>query len=407
MKNIKIINTNKFKTISILIDFNIKIENINKAALALLSYIYLSSNKKYKNMREIELALFKLGGAYYNSNLLPYGNTEHLQFYFQIPNPIYLEDEKLLDNFLGFIKEIIDNPLISEDTFDQEKERLLNDLQSFYSDPKKIANTYLKEFLFKSDYHKTPKYGSLQEIKQVTLNEVIETFHKIRYESKFSLMVNGDVEDLSDVFVEFATHFNNNIDINKNEIYYRQLSDKTPRKKEINHVGLNQAQLKLAFNLNKHNNLHKDDRFALILLNAILGGTPNSLLFQDVREKEGLVYSVHSKLHFDLGFIIVSAILDEDNIDKTVKITENNLDKLRNMNILNTDLLTAKKLVCNEYLSQQDSQFSVLNNECIKLMFENELSISEWQNKLNEVTLADIAKVANNMNLDTKFILKS
>ena len=64
---------------------------------------------------------------------------------------------------------------------------------------------------------------------------------------------------------------------------------------------------------------HDERRFALRLLNAILGENMSSRLFQVVREDRGLAYSIYSALSFwdDCGDLVIAAGLDTDNTEQT------------------------------------------------------------------------------------------
>ena len=72
-------------------------------------------------------------------------------------------------------------------------------------------------------------------------------------------------------------------------------------------------------------------RFALRLLNAVLGENMSSRLFQTVREDQGLAYSIYSGNSFfdDTGDLVISAGLDLANLEKTLKIILRELKRLR------------------------------------------------------------------------------
>jgi predicted Zn-dependent peptidase len=75
---------------------------------------------------------------------------------------------------------------------------------------------------------------------------------------------------------------------------------------------------------------HDEWRFALRLLNVILGENMSSRLFQTVREEHGLAYSIYSGNSFfdDAGDIVISAGLDLDNLEKALKIIVRELKRL-------------------------------------------------------------------------------
>ena len=67
---------------------------------------------------------------------------------------------------------------------------------------------------------------------------------------------------------------------------------------------------------------HDDRRFALRLLNTLLGENMSSRLFQVVREDHGLAYNIYSALSFfdDTGDLVISAGLDTQNLEATLKL---------------------------------------------------------------------------------------
>jgi predicted Zn-dependent peptidase len=75
---------------------------------------------------------------------------------------------------------------------------------------------------------------------------------------------------------------------------------------------------------------HDERRFALRLLNAVLGENMSSRLFQTVREDQGLAYSIYSVNSFfdDTGDLVISAGLDLDKLEKTLPIILHELKRL-------------------------------------------------------------------------------
>lgn len=75
---------------------------------------------------------------------------------------------------------------------------------------------------------------------------------------------------------------------------------------------------------------HDEQRYALRLLNTILGENSSSRLFQVIREDRGLAYSISSYLsHFDdAGDLVVSAGLDADKLAETLRLVVRELRRL-------------------------------------------------------------------------------
>jgi predicted Zn-dependent peptidase len=76
---------------------------------------------------------------------------------------------------------------------------------------------------------------------------------------------------------------------------------------------------------------HDERRFAVRLLNTILGENMSSRLFQVVREDLGLSYNIYSSVSFfdDTGDLVVSAGLDTENLQRVLKLVVREMKKLR------------------------------------------------------------------------------
>jgi predicted Zn-dependent peptidase len=76
---------------------------------------------------------------------------------------------------------------------------------------------------------------------------------------------------------------------------------------------------------------HDPRRYALRLLNTILGENMSSRLFQIIREDRGLAYSIYSAPSFfdDTGDLVISAGLDTDHLHKTLQLIMRELRRIR------------------------------------------------------------------------------
>lgn len=88
-----------------------------------------------------------------------------------------------------------------------------------------------------------------------------------------------------------------------------------------------------------------DDRFAGLILNTVLGGSMSSRLFQEVREKRGLAYSVYSYLtsHSDTGSLTIYAGTSREQLDEVVEIIIRELRRLRDQQFPTDELAMARE----------------------------------------------------------------
>ena len=114
--------------------------------------------------------------------------------------------------------------------------------------------------------------------------------------------------------------------------------------------------------------LSSPDRYKSYLLSVILGGGMSSRLFQEIREKRGLAYSVYSYLnsYADTGSLVVYAGTGKDAINEVLSLVLKEFDKLKEGELEETELYTAKEqlkgnlLLC---LESSDSRMSKLAKE--------------------------------------------
>jgi predicted Zn-dependent peptidase len=86
-----------------------------------------------------------------------------------------------------------------------------------------------------------------------------------------------------------------------------------------------------------------DERYEHLLLNTILGGNMSSRLFQEVREKRGLVYTIYSYLasHSDSGFAGIYMGVDPASLPEALELVRRELQRLRRVPVTNEELIDA------------------------------------------------------------------
>jgi len=108
---------------------------------------------------------------------------------------------------------------------------------------------------------------------------------------------------------------------------------------------------------------HDERRYALRLLNTILGENMSSRLFQVIREDRGLAYSIYSTPSFfeDTGDLVISAGLDIDNLPKTLRLILRELTKLANVAPSLAELRRARDYVNGQIDLGQESTDNQMN----------------------------------------------
>jgi predicted Zn-dependent peptidase len=155
-------------------------------------------------------------------------------------------------------------------------------------------------------------------------------------------------------------------------------------------------QTQIAFGLRACSR-HHPRRFALRLLNAVLGENMSSRLFQTVREDHGLAYSIYSANSFfdDTGDLVISAGLDPANLEKTLKIIVRELKRLTRQPVPAAELARARDYLLGQLdLSLENSENQMMWIGEQWLGYGKILPPGRVKQRLSQVTPADVRSAA-------------
>jgi predicted Zn-dependent peptidase len=143
-----------------------------------------------------------------------------------------------------------------------------------------------------------------------------------------------------------------------------------------------------------------DRRFALRVLDNILGGTSSSRLFQEVREKRGLAYSVYSFQSTYAGTGQVGLYLGTrpDNVVRAMKVVADELARMREDPASADELARSKENVKGRVVLSLESTTARMNRLGASVLADMPLlSVDEVIEKIDAVTLDDVAALAREL----------
>ncbi|MBK9137525.1 MAG: insulinase family protein [Verrucomicrobia bacterium] len=150
---------------------------------------------------------------------------------------------------------------------------------------------------------------------------------------------------------------------------------------------------------------HDDRRFALRLLNTVLGENMSSRLFQIVREETGLAYNIYSSLSFfdDVGDLVISAGLDPDALPKVLRLVVRELRRLKTTAPSATELRRARDYVIGQMdlsLENTENRMMWLGEQV--LGYGKVTPVEAVKDKLQAVRPADLRRVASDFFLPNR-----
>jgi predicted Zn-dependent peptidase len=142
---------------------------------------------------------------------------------------------------------------------------------------------------------------------------------------------------------------------------------------------------------------HSSDRFALAVLNHVLGGGLSSRLFQEIREARGLAYSIGSdrSAYDDAGTLAISVGTAPDNAHEVLELLHGELDRLGAKGITERELEVARgHLRADMLLSLEDSGSRMSRIGSALLLFGSVLTTEELLERIAGVTAEKVREVA-------------
>lgn len=150
---------------------------------------------------------------------------------------------------------------------------------------------------------------------------------------------------------------------------------------------------------------YKDDQiYTVQLLSLILGGGMSSRLFQEIREKRGLAYSVYSFTsgYHDDGLLGIYAGTGEEYLDELIPVTCEELVKMIH-SVTEEELILAKKQVRTSLLMGQESTYSRAEDVGRHMLcFGRHLTIEEILEKVDATTTSDIQQLMEKLLKNSK-----
>ncbi|MEJ2219926.1 MAG: pitrilysin family protein [Desulfobacterales bacterium] len=174
----------------------------------------------------------------------------------------------------------------------------------------------------------------------------------------------------------------------------------TPRSRslvDLNHKDLEQVHICLGA---PGLSITDPRRYAYSLLNTILGGNMSSRLFQEIREKRGLAYSVYSFItsHVDTGMFGVYLAVDPARALEAANLVLNEIDKLSTQPVTAAELQGAVEYTKGSLLLASESNDNqMVRSAQNEIHFNRSIRLSEVIKKIESVTAAEILALAESL----------
>jgi len=240
-----------------------------------------------------------------------------------------------LDVAVDVLADLFCDPLIDEQELEKEKGVVLEEIAMVNDNVEELAHEKISEIYFEGSTLSQPILGPAENISAFKRSDLVGYIDNHYYPANVVVAVAGKYDEarLDDVLNQYIGNYSRGT--------RKEVSDcSTPfvPKPSTLYVekDVEQTHLCLAF---PGCTFADDDRFALAVLNNVLGGGMSSRLFQSIREEKGLAYSVYSypSSYSYAGMYTLYAGTTAANADTVVQLMKQEIDKLKTEHISEAD----------------------------------------------------------------------
>ena len=391
MGKVRYIKINKWTNSVIYFVFRQNFDNYNAVSHNIMNTLLVDTSLKYPDKRSTKFKLEELYNAKLHTECDIYHNSLVTTISIDSLSDKYSEE----GNVLNSVKYLID--IIYKHNLNDQK--LFNNLISLIKDEYKSnmcdSNFYAYvNFIMGLSNPLAKKYFkyNYENIKNIGINDILDSY-KNMINSLTDIVIVGDVGDevlelVNNIFL------NNNIKYNSFDIKYY------PFKKSVDKFNCSASFTKILYKI-KDFNREKDHVF--LVYQYILGGSPNSILFDVIREKNSLCYSINAYIKPVISSMIVSSKINRDNYLKYRELLDdiiNNFSKYITLEMLEN----SKEYFKNIYNNYQDSHDNIYVEELKNIIYGN--SIEDRILLIDNITIDDVIAFSKRIILEDEYYLE-
>jgi peptidase M16-like protein len=413
-KGIKLhtIKTEKFKTNLIAVMLTTKLDRKNITKNALIPAVLRRGTKFMQTQEEINKKMEDMYGASFDCGLDKTGDNQILKFYMETVNNEFLpqDAENMIKSSIEKIFEIIFNPYLENGVFkkeyvEQEKENIKQIIDGKIDSKARYALDRCIEEMYKNEPFGLYKFGYVEDLKDINEKNLYEYYLELIKTCKIDIYISGIVDE----------NIHNIIKQNEN---IEKLEERKPDFKEFELVkkeneeakeiqeSMEVTQGKLIIGLDV-NILDKDARYKIMIYNSLLGGSANSKLFQNVREKASLAYTASSSYCRFKNNIFINCGIDIPNYQKALEIIKKQIEDMKNGDFTDEEIENAKNGIIASIKTIDDEQDTEITYYFGQELSGTKTSLEEYIENIQKINKADVLEVAKQISINTIYFLKN
>jgi predicted Zn-dependent peptidase len=375
--------------------------------------IYLSdTNAHYTSEKALSLRLQQLYGANLTDGTQKLGDCQNIQLSGSCINNKYaFDNENVTEDTAQILLDCLFNPYLASGTFDSDifalkRRELADSILSEINDKRPYAFRRAGRVIFEGEPAALSYQGELPEAQALTPAAAFERYKNILSGSVIDISFAGQSEDDARAVLE-NTILPSLEKLSRNVTDFTRFSRsplKAQTRRVVEYLDVAQSKMVMAF---KHNTSEKQNAAVMALLTAVIGGTPSSKLFMNVREKLSLCYYCAANYNEYKGCLAVDSGVENENAEKAEAEILNQIELTKKGEITDTEIDNAKRQIINAARSINDSSGGMIAWYFAR-NFGGKLESPEERIAITEkITKDELVEAAKTLELDSVYLLTS
>lgn len=399
---------NRFKTAQITVALFLPLHRETVEEYAILPRLLTRACAAYPDFTGLHRRLNELYGAAVHGRVTRVGEAQGLVFTAECTADRFaLNGESITAACAQLLCDMLFSPALENGVFrreDVETERrcLAEDVRAQINDKRWYARRRAEEILCADEAYGVGSYGRAEVIEQLTPERVTAAWGRMLRHATVRVIVQ-DAEALPQVEAALCRGFSAVRDrrplacITDTTHHLPELRRSTER------MAINQAKLVLGFRTDCAE--PDEDVTATRLMNALLGGTPSSLLFRNVREALSLCYYCSSSYDRMKGILMVQSGVDEANAARTEQEILRQVQALTVGEFTEEDLESARRCVMQSFEAVGDSQEAQAAWYVTQTLLPKQQRPEDVRRQLKAVDREAVIRAAARLRLECVYLL--
>ena len=402
--------TGQFKTGLLSATLTIPLRADTAAAGALIPEVLSRGSKNYPDMEKLSSAADALYGASLGPAVRQRGESQCVSFLCNFIDDRYaLDGSAVLEPAAELMGEILLNPAVREGIFrrdyvELEGANLADRIRARMNDKRGWAIFRLIQEMCAGEAYAVDKLGDEDQARSMTAERLWAAYQSLLREAKVTFYYGGAaeperVEDaVRRVFGPLLTGRTAPVDCRV------EAEPKGPVRTVTDSMDVTQGKLALGFRTGGVT-MASEDYPALLVCNALFGGSASSKLFLNVREKMSLCYYASSVVDKIKGLMVVSSGVEFAQFDRAQEAILAQLDAVKRGDFTGEELTAAVRSVANNLRGRRDSQGQMEDDQLTRLLFHAAQEREELIGAVESVTADQVVQAARRLKLDTVYRL--